>query len=164
MPKYSKEKEQFFISQIKALIVIKPGISATEVTKTLAQRKKNPLKLDRFYVSKLMKKVFKERVYRANYWLLHEKLASFEDKMTESEKRLWAIVNDLSTRHQDKISALREIRNNNKELFEMFFNAGVFDRKLGELEIHNTFLDLVKAYESKHKNKTDNRELPEKSQ
>jgi hypothetical protein len=91
-------------------------------------------------------------------------LASFEDKMTESEKKLWEIANDPSARRQDRISALREIRNNNKELFEMFFNAGVFDRKLGELEIHNTFLDLVKAYETRHKNKTNNRELPEKSQ
>jgi hypothetical protein len=163
MPAYSKEKEEYFKSQIKALMVVKPDISASEVTRTLAQRKKNPLMLDRFYVSKLMKKIFRERVYRANYWLLHEKLATFEDKMTESEKKLWEIANDPSARRQDRISALREIRNNNKELFEMFFNAGVFDRKLGELEIHNTFLDLVKAYETRHKNKTNNRELPEKS-
>jgi hypothetical protein len=60
--------------------------------------------------------------------------------MDEIVKKAWEIAN---TRYEDaraRVSALKEVREAHKDMFEKLFDAGVFERKLGTLDatIRNT--------------------------
>ena len=101
----------------------------------LLRQLKIPLELDKDYINKLIRKIRGEQAKRIDYYTLNKKLAEFEDKMSESDLRLWAIITSPNAMNTEKIAALREVRNNNRELFDKMFDAGVFERKLGELNI-----------------------------
>jgi len=60
--------------------------------------------------------------------------------MTQVVRVAWAIANDQTARKQDRVMALREIREAHSAVFEKLFDAGVFERKLGTLDatIRNT--------------------------
>jgi hypothetical protein len=60
--------------------------------------------------------------------------------MGEAVRVGWEIVNDKFARGRDRAAALREIREAYNLVFEKMFDAGVFQRKLGELglAIRNT--------------------------
>jgi hypothetical protein len=88
------------------------------------------LHLNRDYLSTLVKKVYRERVTRADRQTLNNALAAFEDTMTEVVRVAWEIATDPSARRQDRVAALRGIREANKDVFQILFDAGVFERKL----------------------------------
>jgi hypothetical protein len=82
------------------------------------------LHLDRDYLSKLLGKVYRERVTRADRQTLNNALAAFEDTMTEVVRVAWEIATDENARRQDRVAALREIREADKDVFQMLFDAG----------------------------------------
>jgi len=133
--RYSKEQEKYFISQIRKILVMVSDASSREISEILAEQKKRPLKLSRKYVDKLKKKILEERTMRYNYYLVNSVLAAFEDKIREIDGRLWNLLNDPDTTPGEKVMVLREIRKNDESLMDKMFDAGVFSRKIGELEI-----------------------------
>jgi len=148
--RYSKEQQEYHIKMIRRVLVMNPNASIREIRETL-QKQRKPLKLDKDYIHKLLKKIRKERAYRIDYYTLNKKLAEFEDKISESDLRLWSIVTNKNTTNMEKIAALREIRNNNKELFDKMFDAGVFERQLGKLNVM-TRADIIKLIYEQEKN------------
>jgi len=60
--------------------------------------------------------------------------------MTLVVRVAWSIANDEFARKQDRVAALKEIREANNAIFDKLFDAGVFERKLGTMEatIRNT--------------------------
>jgi len=54
--------------------------------------------------------------------------------MTQVVRVAWSIANDEFARKQDRVAALKEIREANNAVFEKLFDAGVFERKLGTLD------------------------------
>lgn len=139
--RYSKEIKQYHINQIRRVLVMNSNASVREI-KELLEGLRNPLKLDKDYVYKLIKNIRKERAQRINYYTLNNKLSEFEDKISESDLRLWAIATSSGSNNLEKISALREMRNNNKDLFDKMFDAGVFEKQLGKVEL--TRAEVVK--------------------
>jgi hypothetical protein len=81
-----------------------------------------------------------ERVKRLNTLTLNYALSAFQDTMMEISAVAWSIANDEFARKQDRVMALREIREAHKDMFEKLFDAGVFERKLGTLDatVRNT--------------------------
>ena len=139
---YGKTKRQEHIAKVRRMLVMNSEASILEVRKMLISH--FGLKLDKDYINKIINIVRKERTKRMDYYTLNVKLAEFEDKLKESDLELWKIVNDLSVRNKDRISALKEIRNNNKELFNKQFDAGLFSRKLGTLDLSTAdVLDII---------------------
>lgn len=134
MARYGKEKIQEQISQIRRILVIKPDSTIPDVQGALARQKK-PLKLDKDYVNKLIKKIRKERIYRLDRYTINKVLAEFQDEVEELKKRLWVIINSSDSSHRDRVSAVKELRNSSKELFDKMFDAGVFTKKIGEMEV-----------------------------
>jgi hypothetical protein len=98
------------------------------------------LTLDRHYIGSLLKATHTERAKRADTWTLNMALASFQDAMAEIARVGWEIANDKFAPGRDRAAALREVREAYKVVFEKFFDAGVFERKLGALDatIRNT--------------------------
>jgi hypothetical protein len=78
--------------------------------------------------------IYVERSKRANTWMLNHALSAFQDVMMEISAVAWEIANDQFARKQDRVMALREIREAHKDMFEKLFDAGVFERKLGTLD------------------------------
>jgi hypothetical protein len=137
MPAISKDKQEFYKSRIRAIVSVEHQITLVQILDKLAQE---GIHLDRDYLSKLANKVYQERTKRADRQTLNYALAAFEDTMTEVVRVAWSIANDPFARKQDRVAALREVREAHKDVFEKLFDAGVFERKLGTLDavVRNT--------------------------
>ena len=149
----SKETQREHISQIRRILVIKPDSSIREVKEALANRTK-PLNLDKDYINKLVNKIRVERTKRLDGHTINVVLAKFQDETEELKKRLWTIIIDHGSLEKDKIAAIRELRNSSKDLFDKMFDAGIFERKLGDIGIEDkskTLTNLLKDAEPKTK-------------
>lgn len=145
--RYTKEQQQEYISQIRRVLVVKPESSILNIKEVLAKQRK-PLNLDKDYINKLVRIIRKERIGRLDRYTINVVLAKFQDEIEELKKRLWIIITSPEVVEKDKIAAIRELRNSSKDLFDKMFDAGVFSRKLGELELGKTLSpeerDLIK--------------------
>ena len=151
--KYTKERQKEHMSQIRRILVIKPESTILEVRDTLARQIK-PLKLDKDYINRIINKIRKERANRLDHYTINVVLAKFQDEMEELKRRLWIIITKGESTEKDKIAAIRELRNSSKELFDKMFDAGIFERKLGEIGIEDkskTLTNLLKDAEPKTK-------------
>jgi len=131
---YSKERQKEHISLIRRILVIKPEAGILEVKASLSKQKK-PVLLDKDYINRLVNKIRKERASRLDHYTVNKVLAEFQDEVAELKKKLWLIITNPENSERDRISAIRELRNSSKDLFDKMGDAGVFTRKLGEIEI-----------------------------
>lgn len=127
--KKTQEQTNEYLIRIRRMLVLNP----TATIKAIADK----MELDKDYVHKLVKKIRAERNYRLNYYTLNTVLAKFEDLISESDYRLWAIINNPESTKKDVISALKELRQNQMALFDKMFDAGVFERNLGRVRIND---------------------------
>lgn len=125
--KFSKEKIEEVKKQIRRCLVEDSRASNQEIADKLGY--------DRKFIWRLKEKIYKERAKRFDHYTVNTILANFQDKDYEFCKILWKIINDSETTVKEKILAIRELRNSNRELFDKMADAGVFERKLGKLEI-----------------------------
>jgi hypothetical protein len=132
MPLIAKDKKQYLIARVRSLIAQDHQIPLDDLAVRLDRE--FGIKIERHYLSTLVKKIYAERVKRADRQTLNYALASFEDTMTQVVRVAWEIANDPFARKQDRVMALREIREANSAVFEKLFDAGVFERKLGTLD------------------------------
>jgi len=151
---YSKEKQQEHISQIRRILVIRPDSTILGIRDTLMKREK-PLKLDKDYINRLVNKIRKERAERLNRYTINKVLAKFQDEVEELKRRLWTIIMSQETSEKDKISAIRELRNSSKDLFDKMFDAGVFKKQLGEV---TNLIELVREANKVNKDAREKRE------
>jgi hypothetical protein len=137
MPAISKDRQELYKSRIRAIVSVNHQLTNNEISDLL---ERDGIHLDRDYLSKLLRKVYQERTKRADRQTLNYALAAFEDTMTEVVRVAWSIAKDPSARKQDRVAALREVREAHKDVFEKLFDAGVFERKLGTLDavVRNT--------------------------
>lgn len=137
MPKLSLKTKHYHRERIRSVIVQNPHISAEGIRKYLEA---DGLKLERHYIGEMLKAIHTERAKRVATWTLNHALASFQDAMAEIARVGWEIANDTGQPGRDRAAALREIRESYKDLFQMLFDAGVFERKLGTIDatIRNT--------------------------
>lgn len=137
MPKITTERRQYYKSRIRSIIAQSPQISQVGLAERL---RGEGLDLDRKYLGSLLNAIHVERVKRLDTMTLNYALSAFQDTMTEIVAVAWEIANDVHARNQDRVMALREVREANRDMFEKLFDAGVFERKLGTLDmaIRNT--------------------------
>jgi hypothetical protein len=142
MPAILADKKQYLVSRVRSIIAQDHQITLDD----LAQRldREYGIKIERHYLSGIVRKLYAERAKRADRQTLNYALAAFEDTMTQVVRVAWEIANDPFARKQDRVMALREIREANSAVFEKLFDAGVFERKLGTLDatLRNTPLPL----------------------
>jgi hypothetical protein len=131
MPRVSHEHKQLYKARIRSVLAQDPQITQRDLELRLEV---DGLKLDRKYLGSLLKAIYVERVKRADRQTLNYALAAFEDSMTQVVRVAWEIANDPFARKQDRVAALREIREAHNVVFDKLFDAGVFERKLGTLD------------------------------
>ncbi len=131
--KISKEQEIYNISKIRRLLVVDNRMSTREMQQQLLE---NGLDLDIRYVGKLRDKVLKQRAMTADRVTLNLALGRFADTLGEVIREAWTIVLSNSTDKRTKVSALKEIRESERDLFDKLFDAGVFTKNLGKLDLN----------------------------
>lgn len=107
MPSIAKEQKQYYKSRIRSVIAQHPQITQVALRERL---KDDGVSLDRWYVASLLKEIQVERVKRLNTLTLNYALSAFQDVMMEISRVTWEIANDEFARKQDRVMALREIR------------------------------------------------------
>jgi len=151
---YSKEKQQEHISLIRRILVVRPDSTILGIRDSLMKRDK-PLKFDKDYINRLVNKIRRERAERLDRYTINKVLAKFQDEVEELKRRLWTIIMSQETSEKDKISAIRELRNSSKDLFDKMFDAGVFKKQLGEV---TNLIELVREANKVNKDAREKRE------
>lgn len=137
MPAISAERKQFYKSKIRAITALDQTISQRELQERLESQ---GITLDRKYLGKLLDAIRVERVKRIERQTLNAALGFFGEAMSDIVRRAKEIADDPMASHGEVLAALREIRSTHSEMFQILFDAGVFERKLGTLDtvIRNT--------------------------
>jgi len=137
MPRVTDDKESEYIERIRAIIVRRPDVSIRQIEKILEDHPKEPISLTRAYISKLVKKIRKNRGQRLNAYTVNVILGEFEQEARELKKQLWMIAGNPMTDDKVKVSAIKELRNTSVALFDKMFDAGLFERNLGKGEVEH---------------------------
>jgi hypothetical protein len=137
MPELSPKTKQYHKQRVRSVMVQQPMVTIVGIQKHLAA---DGLPLDRGYIASLVRAIQTERIKRADTWMLNSALAAFQDAMGEIARVGWDIANDQMASGRDRAAGLKEAREAYNDMFQMLFDAGVFERKLGTLDmaIRNT--------------------------
>lgn len=131
MPRISHENKEFYKAKIRSLLAIDHSMSQRELQ---SQLEENGVHLHRDYIAKLERQVMKERATRADRKTLNFALGVIEDTLTETNRIAWQISLNTTAKRSERLIALRKIDKAHFDLFNLLFDAGVFDRKLGSVE------------------------------
>lgn len=144
--KYTEEQEKLIRTTIQRVRIRNPYISMLKI-KNLLERQES-LVLDKNYVAKVIKEIDKETVQRLDQTSLKEAIGSFLNRIKEIDVHLWAILTDTDQYSvegklikkgagaRDRVMAAKELRENYKEVFDVMFDAGIFNRKLGDINVN----------------------------
>lgn len=120
------------MSNIRKLMVMRHDMPVLEMQRQLED---NNIRLDWHYIAKLREKVIRERISRMDRKILDYALSGFEDSMLEIVVQLWQIATSAKSKTGEKIYALAELRKTYDLAFDKLFDAGIFKRHLGRLDV-----------------------------
>jgi len=154
MPAYSKEKQEEQIARIRQILVLKPSSSVMTVKELLAEQGE---KLDRRYITKLKKKIEKERANRYNARTKEMVLSQFEDLVNVMSDVLKKIaLSKTDSTQLDKTTAISQLIKQNKLVIEMMMDMGLLERYIGKMTHDVETSEILKLIEdAKHNNKDD---------
>lgn len=138
MPKVGKEVQKYYESRIRSVLVFQPDASLADIQKALEDSREAPLHLQIHYVGKLRDKVMRERTNRFNKTVLATRLATIQDKHKAVAVRLWREAMDPHSPAVARIMALDKLMQGEFALLEAEMDAGVYERKLGTVEVKET--------------------------
>lgn len=141
--KLSKEQQAANMAWVRKLMVVRHDMPIAEMRERLSAL---GVRLDPHYIGRLREKIIRERNARMNRETLNAALAAFQDVMMEVAANLWIIALDPSASRKDRVAALREIRNAHAAAFDKLFDAGVFERKLGTLDLQAMELERRRQF------------------
>lgn len=131
MPSISAERKKFYKSKIRSLLVIDHQMTNRELESQLEQ---NGISLEEHYIGKLRRSIEQEKALRTDRLTLNHALATVQDTFTETNRLAWQIALNPAAKHRDRIMAMRKIEKAHTDMFQLLFDAGIFERKLGTLE------------------------------
>ena len=134
--RFSKEQNKKHLELVRRYLVRIPEASVMQLAEMTS--------LSRDYVSQLKRKIEGERANRINYQVLSTELAKIEDTFNELTKECWKIIQDNTSNFKEKVNAINALRSNITSLMESKFNAGVFRKKLGEVDIREISVKIIK--------------------
>lgn len=140
MPQYTKENEQKHLEAVKQVMALNPGISIQGIRRSIEKSKK--LTLDATYIGRLRERVRDERKKRFDDKRVEEKIAEMEDTTHQLVRKLWRIIlgkGKSAVTNSNIIEAAKAIVNAEHKLFQAQLDAGIFERKLGELEVKERY-------------------------
>ncbi len=142
----TQARRDIYKAHIRKILIRNPRASVLLMQKLLHETEN--IALDKDYVNKLIREVEEERVKKLDQLVLKQAIASFLERIHETDIYLWKIITNDNESGRDRVSAAKELRANYKEAFELMFDAGVFDRKIGDVTINmQEVLEMAKLIE-----------------
>lgn len=130
---------QLHLKAIKQVMAMKPRATLYVIKDSIKSLGWN---LDVNYIAKVREKILADRVERFNTAKIEKRISELQEKAELVQEYLYPILLDPRTAVKDKIKAAREIMKSEVDLFNSQMDAGMFERKLGELGLkHDVQLD-----------------------
>lgn len=151
MPRYSDEQRKTHSNMIRRVMVqLEAGNEYPSVLRIQGELERNGQHFHQDYINAHKNKIYSERANRIDNKILSTELAKVEDRFNEMTRRLYRILQDETSSARDRVNAARAIAEMEKSLMSFKFDAGVFKRKLGTLDVNavTTFVDLIKMANS----------------
>ncbi len=137
----SKERTNFYVAQIRKIMVQNPDISIRGICEKLEE---SNLKLDKNYVGKLKKKVDNSLSKVNNLNTVRYSLEEIQE-INLKIKRLWEIINSpIVAFASDKLTAMRILREERVRLEEIILHLGDAKKDLGTLTLEHTLSPELK--------------------
>jgi hypothetical protein len=147
--KFSEELWEELEARARKILVRIPRITDKELGESL--------NIDKNTANQLKARVYKKSAERIKKQVIEKEVGKVEEEFEEIALELWKIVNnnkkeirdkdgnvigysDITDR--DKVSAVKALIENKKTLFQIKFDAGVFSRKIGELDVNEIIFKL----------------------
>lgn len=166
MPKVSKEQTAELKAKIRSILVRIPNASQYVLAENLG--------IDKDYARKLKNEVLNENTRRIDKQVIKKEVAKMEMTFNEIETECWRIISgthkkeikdkdgnllhtlEKSNENKDIIQALKTLLDAKKKLFEIKFDAGLFSRKLGEINLKTgEFIKMLKMGKQHARRKKD---------
>lgn len=138
MPKYKQETEKYHIERMQKVLTLRPRASARFIQEALELDAESPLHLDLGYILRLRKKIAGERAHRFDRVLVEQEVAQFEELGEAINTEMFKILLGISSSASEKIAAARAIHEIAEGLIELKMNAGIFERKLGSIDVRHS--------------------------
>jgi len=135
MAQYSPEQTDEFRSIVRSMVVRKPDLSIRQLQELLSKNPRRPVKLGKNFLGKLVKEIHARRSERIDYYTVNEVLGKFEDEVQELKEILLALIQTRDTPPMAKVVAVKEYRQSSLALIDKLFDAGIFEKKLGTLDV-----------------------------
>lgn len=133
MPKIREETQREHLELVRQALAMQPRASLVAIRDAIAQAK--GFSLDPHYILKLRKKIEGERKMRYSQARVAARIAEMQEKAELAQSKLWPILYSKVASDKNKIAAATAIMRIEKELFEAQQDAGIFERKLGEVDV-----------------------------
>lgn len=98
-------------------------------------------------------KLIREEIEKLKKTTIEEEIVNYDNEVRELIIELWKIISSGETTKRDKISAIRALVLARRQLFDIKFDAGLFARKLGEMDLN--IPELVKLVKENAKESGD---------
>ena len=143
---------------IRKALIRDPSVSVRRLAELLNIDKNTALKYRNEVVEENRARM-QEEIEKLRKRSLEEEIVGFEEEAKELIIELWKIISKVDSSKKEKISAIRTLVNTRRQLFDLKFDAGLFARKLGEMDLNVS--DLVKKIKQEmrdgsRKESTDN--------
>lgn len=138
MARYSKQHIEEHKNRIRSVLVVNPGASLRTIQETLENSEENPLHLHIDYISKLRKKIIKERAHRNDRLLVGTRIAEMQDKKARIDQMLWREASDKTNSGKVRVTALVSLLKAELDLLNAELDSGIFQRKLGSIHMTKT--------------------------
>lgn len=133
--------------KVRRYLVRFPKASGENIANTLGH--------DANFIRELKDEIHKEAAERINQQVLNEEIGKLEEEIQEVAQECWQIISEEDTidpntkkvikpgsSKYEKLNAIRTLLTAKKTLFDTKFDAGIFERKLGETVLK--FDDILK--------------------
>jgi len=156
MPKWSRAQYRQMKEKVRSILVRKPRASQFEIAEILKISNKTAWKLKNEIIEENTKRVSEEKVNEAIGKLEAEnddialqcwEILSKDTRTIQKKNEKGEIIEEIITiTTREKIEAMKTLIQMKTQLFNIKFDAGVFSRKLGELNTtdKNDLIDLLK--------------------
>jgi len=124
---YTPENIDKIKAQMRQLMVRDPRISGRRMSDVLGY--------DRNFICKLKRKLDREITVSIERSLMEKDLGQLQIIYETMVSFMWDIVNDADAKDKDKINAFKAIIDGKDKLIDRKMDAGIFNRKLGDLKV-----------------------------
>jgi hypothetical protein len=136
MSQFSDNAKQYHKERVREVLVLYPRATVKQIIAVLAEAKE-PLILSDKYIGKVITKIHGERLTRFDRSVLKTAIAEMEDRKEAVVSQMWKILYNPKHSAKDRVMAGKVIVDAEKNLLEAKMDAGIFDRKIGTLDVHH---------------------------